>query len=115
MDAETLVISACSESVGFPLYHSIPADRPAEFGVVERTGGDTTNYVVERALLSVQLFAESRADAVALADAMKEALLEMPENESNVFGVDILSDYKSNDLQARIPSHTVNCQVIYNN
>ena len=115
MDAETLVILACSESVGVPLYHSIPADRPAEFGVVERTGGDTTNYVVERALLSVQLFAESRAAVVALAGLMKEAVLGMPETQENVFGADVLSDYKSNDLQAGVPSHTINIQVIYNN
>lgn len=115
MDAETLVIQACAASVGVPLFHSIPADRPEAFGVVERTGGDTTNYVVERAILSVQLFAASRAAVVELAGRMKDALLAMPDTQQNVFGADVLSDYKSNDLQAHIPSHTVNCQIIYNN
>ena len=92
-----------------------PPKNGTEFVTVERTGGDTTNYVVERALLSVQLFAESRAAVVALAGLMKEAVLGMPESEENVFGADVLSDYKSNDLQAGVPSHTINIQVIYNN
>ena len=115
MDVETLVITACSTPLLVQLYHSIPADRPAEFGTVERTGGDVTGYVVDRALVTVRLYAQTRARASELASAMKDLLQGMTDNEPNVFDVDILSDYLSYDLDAMVASHTINCQIIYNN
>lgn len=115
MDVETLVITACSPLLHVQLYHSIPANRPAEFGTVERTGGDMTGYVVDRALVTVRLYAQTRARASELASAMKDLLQGMTDTEPNVFDVDILSDYLGNDLEAMVASHTINCQIIYNN
>lgn len=115
MDVETLVITACSPSLKVQLYHSIPSQRPAEFGTVVRMGGNMTGYVVDRALVTVRLYAQTRDRASELASAMKDLLQGMTDTEPNVFDVDILSDYLSYDLDAMVASHTINCQIIYNN
>ena len=112
MDVQTVVIAACSDIV--QLYHSIPADRPEEFGVVERTGGDLTNYVIDRALVSVQLFAATRGRLRELVGQMQQAIEQLKFSEPNVFGSDVLSVFEDNDLQSHELATTINCQIIYN-
>lgn len=112
MDVQSVVIAACSDVV--QLYHSIPADRPEEFGVVERTGGDISNYVIDRAIVSVRLFAATRDRLREITRNMRNAIEALEITEPNVFRSDVLSVYESNDLDSRTLSNAINCQIIYN-
>ena len=115
MDAESLVIGAIYQATAITCYHAIPANRPAEFGTVERTGGETRGMVLDEPLVTIRLYAATRARASQMAALVKDAIEELPFTEQNVFQAGVLSDYKSNDLEAMLPCHVVNCSLVYNN
>ena len=75
MDAEREVVDYLNGAgVGATAYYDVPADRPESFVVVERTGGPRTDIVVERPMLDVQCWAQTRRDAALLADSALDAL-----------------------------------------
>ena len=116
MDAErSLVDYLNGAGIGATAYYDVPADRPASFLVVERTGGPRTDIVVERPMLDVQCWAESRRDAALLADAVADALRAMPDAVAECFHVSITSTYRDTDLESGTPRYHVVCEITFVN
>lgn len=63
-----------SGKLGVPVSTTVPAERPAEFSTVERTGGGSTVYG-DAPSLAVQLWSGTEAGAYTLALAAREALV----------------------------------------
>lgn len=59
---------------GFAAFGDVPEDRPQQFVTVERTGGTVTEHVKDDAMVAVQSWAASRADASVLAVKADEAV-----------------------------------------
>ena len=116
MDAErTLVDYLNGAGIGAAAYYDVPADRPSSFVVVERTGGPRSDIVVERPMLDVQCWAESRRDAALLADAVADALRAMPDAVADCFHVSITSTYRDTDLESGTPRYHVVCEITFVN
>lgn len=112
MDAERIVVDRLNVAkVGATAYYDVPSKRPTAFVVVERTGGPHADLVVERPLLDVQCWAGTRRDAALLADAVKTALLEMPESVADCFHTSITSMFRDVDLDSGTPRYHVVCEI----
>ena len=116
MDAEqSLVDYLNGADVGATAYYDVPSSRPASFLVVERTGGPRTDIVVERPMLDVQCWAQTRRDAALLADAVVESLRAMPDAVPECFHVSITSTYRDTDLESGTPRYHVVCEITFVN
>lgn len=72
-DIESELVSYLLDE-GFAAFGDVPEDKPQEFVTVERTGGTITAHVKDDAMVAVQSWAASRADASALSVRVDEAM-----------------------------------------
>ena len=115
MDAERVVVDYLNASeVGATAYYDVPAKRPAAFVVVERTGGPRGEGETSRPMLDVQCWAASRRDAALLAQAVEDALADMPASVENVAHVSITSTFRDTDLETGTPRYHVVCELYSN-
>lgn len=100
-DADYAVISAINDHLdelgftGVRAYPAVPANRPARFVTVERTGGPRRNLVVDGAQITIDAWGRDRAEAHDLAQAAR-AIVNALEgtttvDELTVYGVDEFS------------------------
>lgn len=74
-DIESELVNYLLDS-GFAAFGDVPEDKrkPQEFVTVERTGGTATEHVKDDAMVAVQSWAASRADASILAIKVDESV-----------------------------------------
>ena len=115
MDAERVVVDHLNGSeVGATAYYDVPAERPSAFVVVERTGGPRGEGETSRPTLDAQCWAASRRDAALLAQAVEDALVDMPTTVENVAHVSITSIFRDTDLESGTPRYHVVCEIYSN-
>ena len=100
-----------ASGIGATAYYEVPADRPGEFLVVERTGGARSGRAIERATLDVQCWASKRPVAADMARKAALAVEHMPEALENVFGASVTSTYRDTDLESGTPRYHVVCEI----
>ena len=113
MDATRAAVGALS-AAGIEAYGEVPADRPARFASVMRTGG-ARGRVLETARLSVDCWAGTRRESAELADEAADALLRAPDSDPNVFGALVESVYWNPDPDSGAPRTCVNAEFRINN
>lgn len=115
MDAEREVVDYLNaKGLGATAYYDVPSERPATFIVVERTGGEDGELVIERPMLDIQCWAGSRRDAALLADAVKGALRSMPYEVDDCFYADLTSTFRDYDLDSGTPRYHVVTEITFN-
>lgn len=77
---------------GVPCRVEVPSVRPDQFITIERTGGSCSRGV-DRPNLAVQCWAESMAEAYALALMCREVLIDLPESVPQVCKSDVTTVY----------------------
>lgn len=112
MGAEDAVASMLSAALPCPVYREVPADRPAAFATVERTGGHFDG-LTDAAALSVRLWGATRREAMVLAEAAARALSDAPESVPGCFGSTVASSHNDPDLDGRTPRYQVVCEIEY--
>ena len=75
--------AALRKGLGIPSSSAVPAKRPRRFATVERTGGGYSQGR-DAPNLAVQVWAETEADAYALALMAREVLVNMRETHPSV-------------------------------
>lgn len=115
MDAERVVVDHLNAvGVGATAYYDVPARRPASFVVVERVGGPRGEGGTSRPMLDLQCWAETRRKAATLAQAVEDALADIPAGVENVSGVSITSTFRDADLESGTPRYHVVCELYSN-
>ena len=115
MDAERVVVDHLNAvGVGVTAYYDVPAGRPASFVVVERVGGPRGEGGTSRPMLDLQCWAATRRDAATLAQAVEDALADIPASVENVSGVSITSTFRDADLESGTPRYHVVCELYSN-
>lgn len=66
-DIEELVVIYLASKLSVPVGTKIPQDRPSSFVVCRRTGGTRRNLVIDRASIQFHCWADTDANALALA------------------------------------------------
>lgn len=116
MDAERAVVDHLNGSeVGAPAYYDVPASRPDAFVTVERTGGATGEGMTETPLMVARCWAPSRRSAAELGDAVRAALVRLPETVADVSGVSVTSAFRDVDLESGTPRYQLVFQMYANN
>ena len=115
MDAEREVVDYLnSKKPGATAYYDVPSRRPATFIIVERTGGPRGEGETSRPMLDVQCWAIGRRNAALLAQAVEDALTDMPAIVENVAHVSITSTFRDADLESGTPRYHVVCELYSN-
>jgi hypothetical protein len=79
VNVEAAVIGFLSRELGgVPVYADVPAQRPGSFVTVERVGGQREDLTIDRCMVAVQCWDESRAKAAALAYRVDGLLARLP-------------------------------------
>ncbi len=88
VDAVAVVRSHLAPAVGVAVVSKIPADRPASFVLLERTGGTVSGGgVVDLAQITVDCWAQTKPEAAGLAQRVRRLLHAM--GESVIDGVTV--------------------------
>ena len=115
MDAEREVVDYLNaKGLGATAYYDVPSKRPATFIVVERTGGPRGEGETSRPMLDAQCWAATRRDAAMLAQAVEDALVDMPASVENVAHVSITSTFRDTDLESGTPRYHVVFEIYSN-
>nr|DAF16921.1 MAG TPA: tail completion protein [Caudoviricetes sp.] len=89
-------------SVGIDAYGDVPADRPAEFVTVERTGGGVDSLAdLDSPVLTVQAWSPTRVSAEALMCRACNALLDMPDSVAAVTDSEVTGMYNFPAVEER--------------
>lgn len=92
MIIEALIKNYLQENIETcPVYLDIPADPPAEFIAVDRTGGSERNFL-SSATVVVQSYAKSRYRAASINEEVKNVMRTLP-TLNEVAGCHLNSDY----------------------
>lgn len=103
-----------ASDVGVPSYLDVPPKRPAEFLVVELTGGAYDDCVMRTPSVDVDCWAQTRARAAEIAADVSSQLMSMPDDLANVFGARISTVYNSPDMDSGTPRYVVGCDITAN-
>lgn len=71
----------------------VPASMPASFIVIDRTAHSKTETGLETAVIAFQAYATTQYAAAALSASIVDAILAMPETETNIFQAELNSEY----------------------
>lgn len=99
-DVEQALVEWVPTKVGAPCYAEVPDPRPARFVTVERTGGEAS-LGVDRPLLAVQAWADTAANASALALELRDAIVVGATEIPQVCRCDVTSVYRFPDPDSR--------------
>ena len=92
MDVAATLINYLDDATEIEWFHNAPKNTPDEFGTLTRDGGPT-EVVVDRPIVTLIVYAQSRGRAAALAEQTKNALLFASDTVDNIFHAEILGDY----------------------
>lgn len=103
-DVIAATCAALKKGLGVPASSTVPSDRPEHFATVERTGG---GYAMgkDSPNLAVQVWAETEAEAYALALMAREVLLNMRETCPSVCSCSVGGIYSFFDPESRTPRY----------
>lgn len=96
-----LIAYLTSAGLGVPVSGQVPAQRPPQFITVERVGGART-HLWDHPLFAIQVWAQTQADAVALADRVAALLMDW-QMQPYVASADVQSVYAFPDPDSRVP------------
>lgn len=100
MNIESKVIEYLSDMFpSIPVYGEVPQDRPKIMLVVDKTGGSITNLVPTSSVV-VDSYAESKASASVLNDAVVDLMMQMTSVEG-VSAVSLNSSYSDTDTASK--------------
>lgn len=103
-----------SAGIGVESYLSVPEKRPAEFLVVEQTGGARPDRVRSLPSVDVDCWAQTRARASELSDEVAALALAMADELPNVFRATITTQYNNPDPDSGQPRYTVGIDITAN-
>ena len=103
-DVIAATCTALRKGLGVPSSSAVPSTRPKRFTTVERTGG---GYALgkDSPNLAVQVWAETEAEAYALALMAREVLLGMRETCPSVCSCSVGDIYSFFDPESRTPRY----------
>ncbi len=103
-DVIAATCAALKKGLGIPASSTVPKIRPRRFATVERTGG---GYALgkDSPNLAVQVWAETEAEAYALALMAREILLNLRETCPNVCSCSVGGIYSFFDPESRTPRY----------
>lgn len=96
---ETTVLNYLSEELAEPCYMEVPAEPPATFVVIDKTGSSRLNLVNE-ATLAIQSYAATKAQAAELNERVKSAMDNII-TLADIGGVKLNSDYNFTNTQTK--------------
>lgn len=105
------LLGAFPAPTGAPAYLFPPEHRPAKFITVERTGGES-GLGRDMPSLAVQCWADTEADAYALAIDVKNFLIDLPIKTDDVYKVDVTSIYSFPDPDSDKRRYQVSAQLV---
>ena len=103
-DVIAATCAALKKGLGVPASSIVPKDRPRRFATVERTGGGSS-LGKDSPNLAVQVWAETEAEAYALALMAREVLLNMRETCQSVCSCSVGGIYSFFDPESRTPRY----------
>ena len=96
---ETTVLDYLSEELAEPCYMEVPAEPPATFVVIDKTGSSRLNLVNE-ATIAIQSYAAKKEQAAELNERVKSAMDNII-TLADIGGVKLNSDYNFTNTQTK--------------
>lgn len=112
VDVEAMIVGFLGARLSESVATKVPADRPASFVRVWRTGGVATSRVLDRPMITVQAWAPNTVDAGALAGRCRDALFNEYTAMPLVRGVEEISGlYFDPDPDSGVDRYTFTVQL----
>ena len=94
-----------------PVYTDIPAEPPASFVLIERTGGGETEHI-RSAMVAIQSYAASRLAAGELHESVLSLMKRLIELDS-ISACDLNAEYDYTDTTTKQFRYQAVCDIIY--
>lgn len=99
------------DECGVPCRVEVPAARPDRFMTIERTGG-ACSLGVDRPIVAVQCWANSKAEAYILALTARESLINLPNEVSQICRATVESIYDFPDPDSDMRRYQLNLELV---
>lgn len=109
VNIEEIIIAYLSNVFDIETYADVPKEYPVRFVTVERTGGIRDSLVIDRPMVAVQCWAETRRDAADFAYKVDDALRSLPAHNKRVTFARRNSLYNFPDPESKKPRY----QLVY--
>lgn len=96
---ETLILDYLTENLSVPVYMEMPADPPASFVLIEKTGSGMENHL-KSALIVFQSYADTLYNAATLNEMVKDLMLEAADLP-DISASRLNSDYNFTDTDTK--------------
>lgn len=111
-DAESMVRKFLADRIAVPVSTRVPATRPVTFIRTWRTGGAATNRILDRPMITVEVWAPDSVTASSIAGRARDMLLGAYTGMPNVRAVDEVSGlYFDPDPDTGIDRYTFTVQL----
>lgn len=108
---EEVVIGYLGSALDIPVFAERPEKPPAEYLIMERTGGGKTNHI-SRATMAVQSYADSMLRAAQINRSVEKAMEDLPETV-NISKCELNSSYNYTDTESRKYRYQAVFDIIY--
>lgn len=93
---ETIILDYLNSVLDVPVYTEKPGQKPDEYYVIERTGGDIENRIV-KSTLTIQSYAKTLYRAAFMNETLKEHMLDGLITLDSISKVELNGDYNYTD------------------
>lgn len=108
---EKIISDYLNQVLPVPVYPEEPEDRPDEYVLIEKTGGDKENYI-NSATVVLQSYAESLYLAAELNEAVKTAMEAIAQLDT-ICSAELNSDYRYTDTETKRYRYQAVYDIIY--
>lgn len=96
---EEKIVEYLNKNLCVPVFMEVPENPPAEYVVIEKTGGGEENHI-ESAVCAVQSYGSTLYKAASLNEEVKKAMKKLSEDDA-VSAVRLNSDYNFTDTATK--------------
>ena len=98
-------------ALSVPIYIDVPSDPPGSYVVIERTGGGMEEHI-RNAMVAIQSYGESKAQAAALHEAILAAMPDLIEQD-DISACNLNSEYDFTDTSTKRYRYQCVFDIIY--
>lgn len=116
IEEEILAYLTDPDGVGFSdVYTEVPQMPPVEYFIIERTSGDSTNFVRSATIAIQCISAISMQNAAYMCEYIILAMEQIPNNVQDIFSCRLVSNYNSTDTDTKQYRYQAVFELTYQN
>lgn len=114
MDYEAELVRYLNNNLSFKWFHDVPAERPAQFGVLRISSQASDDRFRKRSSFIFKCFCDERKKLSAMANELETAIFSVPDDFANIFAAAYVGDYREVDATSGMQTRVITVEFTIN-